>query len=88
MSRTFRLSHQADSDLDQIADAIASDNPGAAISVLDKLQETFLLLAMHPEIGTLREDLVPDVRMFSPAKPASSYIVFYYPIAGWRHRNF
>lgn len=80
MSRRFRVSRQADADLDEIALNIGADNPSAAIDVLDKLHETFLLLAEHPEIGTLREDLVPRIRMFCPTKPASSYIIFYYPL--------
>ena len=65
MSRRFRVSRQADADLDEIALNIGADNPSAAIDVLDKLHETFLLLAEHPEIGTLREDLVPRIRMFA-----------------------
>ena len=45
------------------------------------LQETFLLLAQFPELGTVREDLAPNVRMFAPRKPASNYLVFFYPLA-------
>jgi toxin ParE1/3/4 len=37
-------------------------------------------LAEHPETGTLREDLRPNLRVFSPRKPAHNYLVFFYPI--------
>ncbi len=80
MTRRLRISRQADADLDEIAETIGADNPVAAVDVLDKLQATFWLLAEHPEIGTLREDIAANIRMFSPSKPASSYIIFYYPL--------
>ena len=80
MSQRFRISHQADADLDHIVRTIGSESSASANDVLDKLYETFLLLASHPEIGTAREDLSQNIRMFSPAKPASSYVIFYYTI--------
>jgi toxin ParE1/3/4 len=44
-----------------------------------ELWNTFELLAANPEIGSQRDDLHPHVRMFTPARPASNYIVFFYP---------
>jgi len=78
MSRV-RLSRQADGDLDEIASTLGAENLSAAISVLGILEDTFLLLAKNPLIGVAREDLATNIRMFSPKKPADSYIVFYYP---------
>lgn len=77
----FRLSQQADHDLEAISDYIAADSIDAAIRVLDRLEQTLLLIAAHPEIGVGRPDLAEGIRMFCPQPPASNYIVFYY-IAG------
>ena len=33
-----------------------------------------------PDIGSLRDDLMPSLRMFTPKRPASNYIIFYYVI--------
>jgi toxin ParE1/3/4 len=77
----YRLSRQADRDLDGIADYIADDNPAAAFDVLDTLHNTFAFLAKNPEAGTLREDLRPRLRIFSAGRPAHHYVIFYYPRA-------
>jgi len=77
MSR-YRLSRQADADLDDIADYVAAETPRAALRILDTLREAFRILAVSPEIGTLRDDLMPNLRIFSPKRPASNYIIFYY----------
>jgi toxin ParE1/3/4 len=31
-------------------------------------------------MGSLREDLYPNLRMFVAKKPAQNYVVFFYPI--------
>ncbi len=76
----YRLSRQADADLDDIADYVAADSPRAAIGILGALHDAFQTLAASPEIGNLRDDLMPSLRMFSPKRPASNYIIFYYVI--------
>lgn len=81
MSR-YRLSRQADADLDDIADYVASERPRAAIRILNTLHDAFRTLATNPEIGTLRDDLLPNLRTFSPRHPASNYIIFYYELLG------
>jgi len=80
MSR-YRLSQQADRDLEEIADYLGERNPAAAVRVLEALHQTFTLLAKSPLLGTLREDLRRDLRVFRSRKPADSYLVFYYPIS-------
>ena len=78
MSR-FRLSHQADADLDGIAEYLGKRSPASVESVLVALFDSFQLLAASPLLGTLRSDLQPDLRVFSAQKPADQYLVFYYP---------
>jgi toxin ParE1/3/4 len=81
MSR-YRLSRQADIDLDHIAADVAAFNVRAALRVLDTLHEAFQTLAANPEIGAVRDDLMPNLRLFSPRRPASNYIIFYYELLG------
>ena len=81
MSR-YRLSRQADADLDDIARYVAVDNPRAAVGIIEALEEAFRILANTPEIGSLRDDLMPSLRMYSPRRPASNYIIFYYMLPG------
>ena len=76
----YRLSRQADADLDDIADYVAADSPRAAIGILDALHDAFQTLAASPDVGSLRDDLMPSLRMFTPKRPASNYIIFYYVI--------
>lgn len=45
----YRISRQADTDLEGIADYIADFNPTAASDVLDTLHNTFAFLARKPE---------------------------------------
>jgi len=80
-ARRFFLSRRAGADLDSIADYLAKHNRRAARRVLQELGETFLSLAKNPELGNRRDDLHPLIRTFTPSRPASNYIVFYYPRA-------
>lgn len=79
MSR-YRLAVAADADLAEIATTIGESNLDNAIAVLDRLHETFMTLANHPQVGMLRDDLVPGIRVFSPPRPAHNYVIFFYPI--------
>jgi toxin ParE1/3/4 len=78
---SYRLSLQAESDLDEIAEHIAANNPDAAERVLDALCETLITLARSPGIGQLREDLRPGLRVFPAMRPAHNYVIFYYVVA-------
>lgn len=77
----YRLSRQADEDLDAIADYLGGRSPEAALRVLEALHETFTTLGESPHLGTLRNDLRPALRVFRCKKPADSYLVFYFPLA-------
>jgi toxin ParE1/3/4 len=51
-------------DLKGILDFIAKDNPIAARSFVDAVIATCRLFAQHPEMGMLREDVAPMLRVF------------------------
>jgi toxin ParE1/3/4 len=72
---TFRLSHAADRDLDDIADYLADHSPAAAVLVLEKLLAKFGLLASQPLMGQLRDDLPGRPRSFS----CGNYLILYRP---------
>jgi plasmid stabilization system protein ParE len=74
----YRLSRQARIDLDGIAEYIAEHNPAAVDRVLAGLRDTFSMLAASPQIGELRDDLSPGVRMQLAKRPAHKYVIFYY----------
>ena len=79
MTRVYRLSRQAESDLREIARYIASDSPKSAGRVLEALRAAFRNLADRPELGMLRGDPRPGLRLFVPRKPAHRYLIFYSP---------
>lgn len=55
---------QADiDDLKAILDFIARDKPAAARAFIDAIIERCQLLAENPELGMLREDLAPALRL-------------------------
>ena len=45
MSQAYRLTEQAEADIEAIADFIAADNIDAAVKVVLALEEAFVLLA-------------------------------------------
>lgn len=80
-TRKYLLSRQARADLDSITNYLAQKNRTAARRVLLELLRTFEFLAENPDCGTHRDDLFPNARLFSPSRPASNYVVFFYPIS-------
>jgi plasmid stabilization system protein ParE len=74
--RRYELAPEARQQLEAIGDYIAEDSIGAALKVLDALEESFGVLAENPGIGHTREDLtdrpVKFWRVFS-------YLVIYNP---------
>jgi toxin ParE1/3/4 len=69
----FRLSSQAQRDLDEIWLFIAEDNPDAADRFHDLLLSKFLTLAGQPSIGRSRRELQPNMYGF----PVGNYVIFY-----------
>lgn len=55
----------ATDDLKGILDYIARDKPDAARAFVDALIDTCHLIAEHPEMGMRREDLAPELRLFT-----------------------
>ena len=72
---SFRLSTEANLDIEEIANYIFDLNPVAAYRFLDNLDETFELLAEFPLIGRLRPELGVNIRSY----PTGNYLVFYEP---------
>ncbi|HTR84152.1 MAG TPA: type II toxin-antitoxin system RelE/ParE family toxin [Reyranella sp.] len=65
-------------DIDEHAAYIAERNQRAAFRFLEKVEETFDLLARHPRIGSPRfNDLVPGLRAW-PVVSFRSYVVLYF----------
>lgn len=79
---SFRLTSDAENDLNLIWDSIAHDNVDAANRVLEKLQHAMETLAEMPEMAQKRPGLskiYPNLRLW-PLPDYPSYLVFYLPI--------
>lgn len=76
MSHAYRLTAQAEADVDAIADFIAADSVDAALKVTLALEDAFLLLARQPDIGHSREDLTDRPLKFWSVY---SYLIVYDP---------
>jgi toxin ParE1/3/4 len=69
----YRLSHQAELDLEDIWAYLAQKDNLAADLIVAKILNKFPMLAQFPDMGYARDDLAEPMRSF-PIKP---YIVFY-----------
>lgn len=58
----YRLRPKALQDLTDIADFIAADNPGRAVSFIDELMAVCADLAAHPRAYQRRDDLAEGLR--------------------------
>ena len=72
---SYRYSSDANTDVEEIALYIFDLNPVAAHHFLNALEETCELLAEHPLIGRLRQELGEGIRSF----PVGNYLIFYTP---------
>lgn len=76
MNRGYRLTPEAQANVDKIGAFIANDSVNAALRVLDAFDDAFTLLAATPEIGHKREDLTSrPVKFWS----VYSYLIVYDP---------
>ena len=73
---TVQRSRRVLSDLDEVWDYIARDNPAIADRLLDKIAAKCEMLARQPVIGEARPDLAMNLREF----PVGNYVVFYRPL--------
>ena len=71
------LDISAKTDLLEIWEHIAEDNPAAADRVLDQIWEGFRVIARFPLGGTARPELAPDLRSYSVRK---TYVIFFRPV--------
>ena len=69
----FKISRQADRDLEDIWVYLAQNDSLAADLLLAKVFDKFPMLAQFPEMGRSRRELSEELRSF-PIKP---YIIFY-----------
>jgi toxin ParE1/3/4 len=74
MSRPY-FSPSSLKDLQQILEYIARDKPGAALRHVERLEAECWMLAKNPEMGTLHNDLLPNLRAWSVGR----YVVFFRP---------
>ncbi len=69
----FRLTPQAEADIEATALYIAEDNPPAARRWYDSLLERCRLLGENPGMGVARFDVRPELRTF----PVGNYLILY-----------
>lgn len=74
---TVQHSRRALSDLDEVWDYIARDNPAIADRLLDKIAAKCEMLARQPLIGEARPDLAMNLREV----PVGNYVIFYRPLS-------
>lgn len=76
MAARFRLTPDAESQLGDILEFIATDSEAAAVGVRDAIYKACDLLASHPQLGHTREDLTARPLKFWSVY---SYLVVYDP---------
>jgi len=74
MSRPY-FSPSARRDLLEILEYIARDKPGAALRHVERLEESCRTLAKNSQLGTVRDDLLPNLRDW----PVGKYVIFFRP---------
>ena len=70
---SYVVTDLAEQDITEIAAFISQDKVNAAIRFVDRLHDTFQLIAENPGIGPRREALATGLRSF----PVGDYLVFY-----------
>jgi toxin ParE1/3/4 len=73
--KRYRLTPEAEKDLDEITDFIAADDPVAANRLIDSIEQKCQALAEMPGVGRGREELAPNLRSSHVGK----YVIFYRP---------
>ncbi|MFN9838393.1 MAG: type II toxin-antitoxin system RelE/ParE family toxin [Pseudanabaena sp.] len=69
----FKISRQADRDLEDMWVYLAQNDSLAADLLLAKVLDKFPMLAQFPEMGRSRKELAEELRSF----PVNPYIIFY-----------
>lgn len=76
--RRLLLSPRAATDLEEIAEFIARDNPARAASFVAELEAKCWAVAERPEIHAVRTELAPDLRVAVHGR----YLVLYRDLPG------
>ena len=71
--KRYRLTPEAENDLDEITDFIAADDPAVAHRLIDSIEAKCQALAEMPGMGRGREELAPNLR----SSHVGNYIIFY-----------
>jgi toxin ParE1/3/4 len=74
---SYRLSPQAELELEAVGDHIAEDSPANAQRFIERLTGKFVMLGRNPNIGRARPELRPDLRSF----PYGAYLILYRAVA-------
>jgi toxin ParE1/3/4 len=74
MSRPY-FSPSSHRDLQAILEHIAKDKPGAALRHVERLEEACWMLARNPQMGTARDELLPNLRCWS----VGNYVIYFRP---------
>ena len=61
--KPLRLSPRAETDLEEIGDYIAHDNPERALTYVDELMAACAGIADNPQAFAKRAEIAPEVRM-------------------------
>jgi toxin ParE1/3/4 len=69
----YRLSAEAQDDLDAIGDYILQDNPARAASFIDELISRFARIAERPRTFRARDELMPGLR----SAAHGNYLIFF-----------
>lgn len=70
---SYRISQAAEKDLDSIWDYIAIRSLSAADRMIDRIVDRFTMLADHPLMGEVRDELLRGLRCFT----VGNYVIFY-----------
>ncbi len=74
--RTIKIAAAAQTDLVEIAEYIAQDNPEAARKIIKEITSKFALLRDNPFIGREQNKILVNLRSFAVKK----YVIFYQPL--------
>lgn len=69
----LRFTHEAQSDLNEIWEYIALDNPTVAVEFTNLIKRKCYILVDNPCLGREREELASSLRSI----PVGNYIIFY-----------
>ncbi|MEM9216261.1 MAG: type II toxin-antitoxin system RelE/ParE family toxin [Cyanobacteria bacterium P01_F01_bin.150] len=77
MTPKFRLTEPAIQDIEQIADYLAQQSGlDGADQFLSKLDKKFAKILQFPNLGRVRNEILPDLRSLS----INNYLILYMPI--------